>query len=64
LVHPAVTRPSGAPIGCSAAAWYQIVKTLRPLRSATITLNGSQIEVPPRIPDEAQRLLDALNGGH
>ena len=29
-----------------------------------VTLNGSQIEVPPRIPNEAQRLLDALNGGH
>ena len=42
----------------------KIVKTLRPLRSATITLRGRQIEVPARIPDEAQRLLDALDGGH
>src|SRR3954471_23787724 len=42
----------------------KIVKTLRPLRSATVTLNGTQIEVPPRTPADAQRLLDALNGGH
>ena len=42
----------------------KIVKTLRPLHTATITLSGRQIQVPPRIPDEAQRLLDALNGGH
>lgn len=42
----------------------RIVKTLRPLRTATITLGGRQIEVPPRIPDDAQRLLDQLEGGH
>ena len=43
----------------------KIVKTLRPLRTATITLGARQINVPPRIPDEAQRLLDDLApGGH
>ena len=57
----AVSREAQARTGLSI---NKIVKTLRPLRSATVTLNGSQIEVPPRIPDEAQRLLDALNGGH
>jgi hypothetical protein len=39
------------------------VKTLRPLRTATITLGGRQIEVSPRMPDDAQRLLDDLDGG-
>jgi transposase len=57
----AVSREAQARTGLSI---NKIVKTLRPLRSATITLNGRQIEVPPRIPDEAQRLLDALDGGH
>jgi transposase len=42
----------------------KIVKTLRPLRTATITLGGRRIEVPPRIPHEAQHLLDDLAGGH
>jgi hypothetical protein len=42
----------------------KIVKTLRPLRTATITLSGRQIQVPPRIPSETQRLLDDLDGGH
>ncbi len=43
----------------------KIVKLLRPLRTATITLGPRQIDIPPRIPDEAQRLLDALaRGGH
>jgi hypothetical protein len=42
----------------------KIVKTLRPLRTATITLAGQQIQVPPRVPDDAQRLLDDLRGGH
>ena len=42
----------------------KIVKTLRPLRTTTITLGRRQINVPPRIPDEAQRVLDGLQGGH
>ncbi len=41
----------------------KIVKTFRPLRTATITLSGRRIEVPLRIPDEAQRRLDDLAGG-
>jgi transposase len=43
----------------------KIVKMLRSLRTATITLGGQQIEVPSRVPDEGQqRLLDDLKGGH
>jgi hypothetical protein len=42
----------------------KIVQTLRPLRTATITLGGRRIEVPPRIPHEVQHLLDELAGGH
>jgi hypothetical protein len=43
----------------------KIVKLLRPLRTATIALGPRQINIPPRIPDDAQRVLDDLaRGGH
>lgn len=57
----AISREAQARTGVSIS---RIVKTLRPLRTATITLGGRQIEVPPRVPDDAQRLLDDLDGGH
>ena len=57
----AVSREAQARTGVSI---NKIVKTLRPLRTATITLGRQQITVPPRIPDDAQRLLDDLTGGH
>jgi hypothetical protein len=57
----AISREAQARTGVSI---NKIVKTLRPLRAATITLAGQQIAVPPRVPDNAQRLLDDLQGGH
>jgi hypothetical protein len=57
----AVSREAQARTGLSIS---KIVNTLRPLRTATITIGGRQIEVPPRIPHEAQRLLDDFEGGH
>jgi Transposase DDE domain len=43
----------------------KIVKTLRPLRTATITLGRQQITAEPRIPATAQQILDDLaQGGH
>jgi len=57
----AVSREAQARTGRSI---NKIVKTLRPLRTATITIAGQQIAVPPRVPDDAQRLLDGLRGGH
>jgi transposase len=57
----AVFREAQARTGTSI---NKILKTLRPLRTATITLGGRQINVPPRIPAEAQLLLDNLKGGH
>ena len=43
----------------------KIVQTLRPLRSATISLGRQQITAPPRIPDAAQAILnDLAQGGH
>jgi hypothetical protein len=57
----AVSREAQARTGLSI---NKIVKTLRPLRTATITLGGRLIAVPPRMPEEAQRLLDDLEGGH
>lgn len=32
----------------------------KPLRSATISLGGQQVTAPPQIPDDPQRILDAL----
>jgi hypothetical protein len=57
----AVSREAQARTGLSI---NKIVKTLRPLRTATITVGDRQIAVPPRVPDDAQRLLDDLRGGH
>jgi Transposase DDE domain len=58
----AVSREAQARTGLSI---NKIVKLLRPLRTATITLGPRQIDVPPRIPDEAQHVLNALaRGGH
>jgi hypothetical protein len=43
----------------------KIIKMLRPLRTATITVGRQRITVPPRVPDNARRVLDDLaNGGH
>jgi hypothetical protein len=57
----AISREAQARTGLSIS---KLVKTLRPLRTATITLGGRHIEVPPRVPNDAQRLLDDLRGGH
>jgi hypothetical protein len=58
----AVSREAQARTGLSI---NKIVKLLRPLRTATITLGHQQINVPPRVPNEAQRVLDDLaRGGH
>ena len=57
----AVSREAQARTGLSI---NKIVKTLRPLRTATITIGDRQIAVPPRVPDDAHRLLDDLRGGH
>jgi hypothetical protein len=43
----------------------RILQTLRPLRSATISLGGQQVTARPHIPDDVQSILDALGvGGH
>jgi Transposase DDE domain len=57
----AISREAQARTGLSI---NKIVKELRPLRTATITLGAQQIQVPPRVPDDAQHLLAALAGGH
>ncbi|MDC5697803.1 IS1634 family transposase [Intrasporangium calvum] len=58
----AVSREAQARTGLSIK---KILQTLRPLRSATISLGGQQVTAPPQIPDDAQRILDDLAaGGH
>ncbi len=45
----------------------RILTTLRPLRSATITIGNRQVNATARVPPEAQDILDALSaeqGGH
>ena len=39
-----------------------LIRQLRPLRSATILSNGAEQTLPPVIPDEQQVLLDAITG--
>jgi hypothetical protein len=38
-----------------------LVRQLRPLRSATIAINGAEQAFPPAIPDDKQAILDALS---
>jgi Transposase DDE domain len=56
----AVSREAQARTGQSV---NKIVKTLRPLRTATITLGRQHITAEPRIPAAAQQILDDLAGG-
>lgn len=39
-----------------------VVRQLRPLRSATIAINGATQTFPPAIPAEKQTVLDAIHG--
>ena len=58
----AVSRAAQAATGLSIR---KIITTLRPLRSATVTISGATITVPPRIPAEAQAILyDLRRGGY
>ena len=56
----AVSREAQARTGVSIK---KIVQTLRPLRTATISLGNQQITAPPRIPEPAQAILDDLAEG-
>jgi len=58
----AVSRAAQAATGLSIR---KIITTLRPLRSANMTIGGTTVTVPPRIPADAQAVLDDLRqGGH
>jgi hypothetical protein len=37
-----------------------LVRQIRPLRSATIAINGTQQALPPAIPDDKQKILDTI----
>ena len=37
-----------------------VVRQLRPLRSATIAINGAEQTFPPAIPADKQAILDAI----
>ena len=39
-----------------------LVQTLRPIRSATVKINGERLTLEPEIPDHAQALLDRISG--
>jgi len=58
----AVSREAQARTGVSIK---KIVQTLRPLRTATISLGPQQLTAPPRIPESAQVILNGLaQSGH
>jgi len=58
----AVSREAQARTGASI---NKILKALRPLRSATITIGNQQVTAQPRIPTETQTLLNDLGwSGH
>nr|MCH9732637.1 hypothetical protein [Actinomycetes bacterium] len=39
----------------------KVVKQLRPLRSATIAINGTTETFPPEVPEAQQKILASLN---
>jgi hypothetical protein len=45
----------------AAAAIANLVRQLRPLRSATITINGATQTIPPAIDTGRQTILNALS---
>lgn len=47
----------------SGLAIRNLVRQLRPLRSATITINGATQTFPPEIPAKQQAILDAISHG-
>ena len=49
--------------GVMEGAIRNVVRQLRPLRSATIAINGTQQTFAPVVPDQQQTILDALNHG-
>ena len=58
----AVSRAAQAATGLSIR---KIITTLRSRRSASMTISGTTITVPPRIPHDAQVILRDLNrSGH
>ncbi|WOQ15464.1 IS1634 family transposase [Raineyella sp. W15-4] len=40
----------------------KLVQTLRPIRSATVTINGQHLTLEPEIPDHVQAILDKIRG--
>ncbi|BDZ62030.1 hypothetical protein Lsed01_02011 [Demequina sediminis] len=44
----------------SGLAIRNVIRQLRPLRSATIAINGTEQTFTPEIPDAEQAILDAL----
>ena len=57
----AVAREAQARTGLSIR---NLVRQLRPLRPATIAINGAEQTLPPQIDTERQAILDALNARH
>src|SRR5699024_1137210 len=55
----AITRYLTAATGTSIK---KFVQTLRNVRSATVEINGQHLTLDPKIPPEAQQLLDAIKG--
>ena len=47
----------------SGLAIRNLIRQLRPLRSATIAINGAVQTIPPQIDPDRQTILDALNPG-
>ncbi|MBI5358677.1 IS1634 family transposase [Candidatus Amesbacteria bacterium] len=42
----------------------KIIKTLRPIRSGTVTINGTEYQAEPEITEDIHKLLQKLESGH
>ena len=60
---PPVDRAAAEPVLFTETI-RNLVRRLRPLRSATIAINGIEQTFPPAVPADQQAILDAINSPH
>ena len=61
MAHEALRRASPAPL---TAVFNDVLRTLKPLRSATIEINGVVTTIPPALNSDEAEIIEALIASH